>query len=162
LLAELEHDIQAALADIRRLVYALRPPALDELGLASAIREIAAKYTAEGVPDQKLCIFVDAPERLPPLPAAVEVAVFRIVQEALTNVVRHSQARACFVCLKLADRLVVEITDDGRGLPAAPRAGIGLTSMRERAAELGGKCVIEARREGGTRVLVQLPLGSQA
>jgi signal transduction histidine kinase len=161
LLAELEHDIQAALADIRRLVYALRPPALDELGLASAIREIAAQYTAEGVPDRKLYICVDVPERLPPLPAAVEVAVFRIVQEALTNVVRHSQARACFVRLKLEDRLVVEISDDGRGLPAAPHAGIGLTSMRERAAELGGTCVIEARREGGTRVLVQLPLGSQ-
>ncbi len=80
---------------------------------------------------------------------------------ALTNVVRHSQARVCLVRLKLEDKLVVEINDDGRGLPAAPHAGVGLASMRERAVELGGTCAIEARRTGGTRVLVQLPLTNE-
>jgi signal transduction histidine kinase len=162
LLAELERDIQAALADIRRLVYDLRPPALDELGLASAIREAAAQYTTPRVADPRLCISVDAPERMPPLSAAVEVAAWRIVQEALTNVVRHSGARNCLVRLTLDDQLRMEISDDGRGLDGARRAGVGLTSMRERAVELGGTCVIETRREGGTRVFVQLPLEGEA
>ncbi len=161
LLVELEHDIEAALTDIRRLVYALRPPALDELGLVPALREAAAQYSAEGMPEHELCIDVDAPEQLPPLPAAVEVAVYRIVQEALANVVHHAQARTCSVRLVLGDHLVVEIADDGRGLPAVPHAGVGLTSMRERAAEMGGTCIIETRREGGTRVHVELPLNGK-
>lgn len=166
MLAELENSIKAALVDIRRLVYDLRPPALDEFGLVTAIRETAAQYSAlreaaNSGDARRLSICVDAPEQLPPLPAAVEVAAYRIVQEALTNVVRHSQARTCLVRLKLEDRLIIEISDDGRGLPAAPHGGVGLTSMRERAAELGGTCEIEARRTGGTRVLVQLPLTNE-
>ncbi len=98
---------------------------------------------------------------MPPLPAAVEVAAYRIVQEALTNVAHHSQARTCLVRLKLDDRLVVEIADDGRGLGDERHVGVGLASMRERAAELGGTCLIETRPEGGTRVLVELPLGNE-
>ena len=164
LLSELERDSQAALADIRRLVYDLRPPALDELGLVAAIRSVAAQYTTRpvengsGSADQGLDIWVDAPEHLPPLPAAIEVAAFRIVQEALTNVVRHSQAHTCFIRIQLQDKLLIEITDDGRGLPALRHAGVGLVSMRERAAELGGTCAIEPQLSGGTRVKVELPL----
>ncbi|MGH7753121.1 MAG: sensor histidine kinase, partial [Gemmatimonadales bacterium] len=103
-LVELEHDIEAALTDIRRLVYDLRPPALDELGLAGAIRERAAQFNPHpGMLDQEnqLCIPADAPERLPPLPAAVEVAAYRITQEAMNNVVRHARARRCRVRLAL-------------------------------------------------------------
>jgi signal transduction histidine kinase len=153
-LAALERDIAGALADIRRLVYDLRPPTLDELGLVAAIRESAARYAPTAAPNANaLRITVDAPEPFPLLPAAVEVAAFRISQEALTNVVRHAQARTCHIGLKL---------DDGVGLSAARTehpAGVGLASMRERAEELGGTCVIESPPTGGTRVRAYLPLG---
>jgi two-component system, NarL family, sensor kinase len=88
----------------------------------------------------------------------VEVAAYRIALEALTNVVRHAQARTCHIILTVTGELVLDIEDDGRGLPASLKAGIGLLSMRERAAELGGTCVIEAGSEGGTRVRARLPL----
>ncbi len=86
------------------------------------------------------------------------MAAYRIVQEALTNVVRHAGARSCVVRLALDEALHLEIADDGVGLAAASRAGVGLASMRERAAELGGTCVVEMPPTGGTRVLARLPL----
>ncbi len=153
LLAELKAQTQAAISDIRRLVYDLRPPTLDELGLIPAIREQATNYSQNG-----LNVSVEAPEQLPPLPAAVEVAAYRIVQEALTNVSRHARARVCRVRLSLGDELELEITDDGVGLPEDFRAGVGLSSMRERAVELGGRCAAEPLTTGGTRVLARLPL----
>jgi signal transduction histidine kinase len=155
LLGGLKTQAQSALADIRRLVYALRPPALDDLGLLGAIDETAAQYSSNG-----LRVSVEAPGRLPPLPAAVEVAAYRIVQEALTNVVRHAEASECVIRLALdeADRtLRLEIRDDGCGLPAERRRGVGVASMRERAAELGGECVVESFSAGGTRVRASLP-----
>ncbi|MDQ3855578.1 MAG: GAF domain-containing sensor histidine kinase, partial [Chloroflexota bacterium] len=163
LLAKLEADMEAALTDVRRLVYNLRPPALDELGLAGAIREAAAQYGAHRTAKdsdnlERLDISVDAPESLPSLPAAVEVAAYRIVQEALTNVVRHAEARSCVIHLSFNSALELEITDDGVCLPEDRHAGIGLTSMRERAAELGGTCAIEPSPGGGTRVLARLPV----
>lgn len=161
LLAELEHDIEAALADIRRLVYDLRPPALDQWGLLTAIRQTAAQYSAAGTGRQNLSICVDSAEPLPALPAAVETAAFRITQEALTNVVHHAQARTCRVQIQCGDKLVIEITDDGGGVPANHHTGVGLSSMRERAEELGGKCVIEPREGSGTRVRVELPLPTE-
>ncbi|MGH3145095.1 MAG: GAF domain-containing sensor histidine kinase, partial [Rubrobacter sp.] len=154
LLSELESDMEVALADIRRVVYDLRPPALDELGLDGAIREAAARYETHGPR-----ISFDIPGELPPLPAAVEVAAYRIAQEALTNVVRHAGARNCTVRLSPRDgALDLEVTDDGVGLPENRTAGVGLSSMRERAAELGGTCVVESIPSGGTRVLARLPL----
>ena len=101
---------------------------------------------------------LEAPEQLPPLPAAVEVAVYRIAQEAITNVARHARARTCRIRISLGKELQLEIIDDGVGLSPDRHAGVGLTSMRERAAELGGSCVIEPMPTGGTRVLVRLPL----
>ncbi len=153
LLQELSAHTQAAITDIRRVVYDLRPPALDDLGLVLALREQAANYTRAG-----LQITIDAPDHLPPLPAAIEVAAYRITQEALTNVVRHAQARTCAVCMTLNRALDVEVRDDGVGLPPGGRAGVGLTSMRERTAELGGTCVIESAPGRGTCIRVQLPL----
>ena len=153
LLSELEADMESAISDIRRLVYDLRPPALDELGLVAAIHEAAAQYATN-----RLRVNIDAPESLPPLPAAVEVAAYRITQEALTNVVRHAEARNCEVRLSLGRGLELEIIDDGVGLPEDRRPGVGLTSMQERAAELGGRCVVEPFAAGGTRVLARLPL----
>jgi SAM-dependent methyltransferase len=113
-------------------VVALRPPALDEFGLVAAIRDQASQHeTAEG-----LQVFVTAPETLPALPAAVEVAAFRIAAEALTNVSRHAHAHTCRISLDVSDVLILQITDDGTDMPSPSRTGVGLSSMRERAAEL--------------------------
>jgi len=101
---------------------------------------------------------VEAPSGLPSLPAAVEVAAYRIAEESLANVVRHAQARTCVVRLSLDDALRLEICDDGVGLPAARHVGVGLLSLHERAAELGGSCVVEPVSTGGTRVCARLPL----
>ncbi len=159
LVLELRTELQAAIADIRRLVYDLRPPALDEMGLAGALNRLAERYGAE---DAGLRVLVEAPEELPPLPAAVEVAVYRIVQEALTNVIRHARARECLVGLAVANEEVsLEVTDDGAGLLEGRPAGVGLLSMRERAVELGGECIVEPAPKGGTRVLVRLPLNRE-
>ena len=103
-------------------------------------------------------MLVETTEDHPPLPAAVEVAVYRIAQEALTNVVRHARAKCCVVRLAVDEDVTLDIFDDGVGIPAGRSAGVGLSSMRERARELGGTCVIEPAPEGGTRVSVCLPL----
>jgi signal transduction histidine kinase len=156
LLGDLTAQVKTTITDIRRLVYALRPPALDELGLVSALREHAAHYNESN----GLSVSVEAPESLPPLPAAIEVAAYRIVLEALTNIARHAQAQTCHIHLELreAQALYLEVTDDGGGLPKDYRAGVGLTSMRERATELGGECRIEPGPTRGIRVVARLPL----
>jgi signal transduction histidine kinase len=156
LVKELQTEIRATVGSIRRLVYDLRPPTLDELGLLAAIRERAAQYSnAPG----GIHMNVDAPAELPALPAAVEVAAYRIVQEALENVSKHSQARQCAIRFANHHGLEIEITDDGIGLPSNISPGVGLRSMRERAEELGGSCVIESCVNGGTRILACLPIG---
>ncbi len=154
--AELKTQMQEALADIRRIAYGLRPPALDELGLIGALKE----HIASNNQGQGLQITLEAPESPRPLPAAVEVAAYRIALEAMTNVNRHAGAGHCCVRLSLLEDLYLEITDDGQGLPKAVRAGVGLASMRERAEELGGSCVVEVLPNGGTGVLARLPLSS--
>lgn len=163
--AELRAELRAVIGDIRRLVHGLRPPALDELGLIGALRQRAAQYGAGGNLAQgsaadapPLEVAAEADESLPPLPAAVEVAVYRIVEEALTNVVRHARARHCTVRLVADETLDLSITDDGVGINLGGSGGVGLLAMRERAEELGGTCAIEARAEGGTRVRARLPL----
>ncbi|HZS88250.1 MAG TPA: histidine kinase [Chloroflexota bacterium] len=153
LLVDLKGQVQAALDDIRRLVYALRPPTLDDLGLVSALREQVARCHQPG-----LAITLHAPAPLPALPAAIEGALYRIAQEALTNVVRHAGASTCVVSLDVTHEARLEVRDDGRGLPAHWRTGVGMAAMRERAAELGGTCLIEPGVGGGTRVVVRLPL----
>ena len=164
LTAELYISMRAAVGDIRRLVYDLRPPTLDELGLIAAIRERAAQYcnyrATTGEPDLpgRIQVFVEAPDQLPVLPAAVEVAAYRIIQEALANAARHAHASHCNIRLSLADVLEIEVTDDGIGLPADHRIGVGLHSMRERADELGGTCRIVRGQPNGTRISVCLPV----
>ncbi len=155
LVVELRDELRSAIADIRRLVYDLRPPALDDLGLVEALRRLAERYGSES---GQLRVSVKAPEDLPNLPAAVEVAVYRIAQEALTNVAHHAQAQNCVVQLAVDEDVALEIIDDGVGIPKERGAGVGLSSMRERASELGGSCVVEPAPEGGTQVLVRLPL----
>jgi signal transduction histidine kinase len=169
LLTELEADIGAALAAIRQVVYNLRPPALDELGLVRAIRASVAQYALQhddaGGGDDRggLRVVVEAPERLDGLPAAVEVAAYRIVHEALANVVRHAHAQTCQIQLALVQQgeqmlLCLDITDTGCGLPRTRHQGVGLAAMRERAAELGGSCVVAPGPTGGTWVQARLPL----
>ena len=153
LLQALATQVQGAVTDIRRLVYELRPPTLDDLGLIAQCADQTARFTQDG-----LQIAVEAPDALDPLPAAVEVAAYRIGMEALTNVVRHAQANTCTLRVERDRNLIITITDDGCGLPASPVLGIGVRSMRERAEELGGSCTIEARPEGGTLVVARLPL----
>ncbi|GLX92517.1 MULTISPECIES: sensor histidine kinase [Herbidospora] len=144
LLADLRCGMDAVSGDIRELVYGLRPPALDELGLAGALKDLG--------PDE---LVVDGD--LTGLPAAVEVAAYRITQEALTNIRRHAAATRATITVRREEDLVLEIRDDGTGLPARTRPGVGLASMRERAAELGGTCEVRSS-PGGTTVTARLPL----
>lgn len=156
LLQTLKDQVRTTIADIRRLVYALRPPVLDEFGLISAIRDHA--IPAQQGSDVRIAF--TAPDHLPPLSAAIEVAAFRIIEEGLTNVVRHAGAHQCQISMELAERgdLLITITDDGQGLPEHYQAGVGIRSMRERAEELEGTFAIQTRPTGGTRVHVCLPL----
>jgi signal transduction histidine kinase len=155
LLGAVKGDIRETIDDIRRLVYGLRPPALDELGLAGAIRERVQSFAAGAGPE----LVVEAPDRLPPLPAAVEVAAYWIANEAITNVVRHASARRCEVRLELADELRLCVRDDGVGLADGWRAGVGTSSMAERASELGGELVLRGRADRpGTEVHARIPL----
>jgi two-component system, NarL family, sensor kinase len=155
LLGRLKAETQRAVTDVRRIVYGLRPPALDEFGLIGSLREEVLRLQHE-VP--ALAVTLDATgEDLTDLPAAAEVACYRIVTEALTNVVRHARASRCAVRIQLDHGLDVEVRDDGVGLPEGWRTGVGIASMRERVAELGGTLVIEPCLPHGTRIAARLP-----
>jgi signal transduction histidine kinase len=155
LLEALEAQVEQAVADVRRVVYGLRPPALDEFGLLRALQLHASQLEATAA---SLRITLDVPEEaLGPLPAAVEVAAYRIAGEALTNVVRHAHATACNVRVHLNRALEVDIADNGRGLAPDQQAGVGILSMRERADELGGQLAITSDQRG-TIVHARLPV----
>jgi signal transduction histidine kinase len=150
--AEIEEEVRAAIVEIRRLVDDLRPPAIDEVGLLAATRQRAAALGGE------VAFEVVGPAVLPPLPAAVEVAAFRIASEAMTNVVRHAGATRCRIVIEVDGAFSLTISDNGRGVGPAGTGGVGWTSMRERAAELGGTCTISSRPDGGVLVRAVLPL----
>ena len=157
LLVSATQQVQTMIGDVRRLIYGLRPPALDQLGLAASLRGLASQESSRGT-----SVTVDAPDSLPPLPAAVEVAAYWIAQEALTNVKRHARARTCDVRVAVEPTaLRLEIADDGGGL-ASGSTGIGLHTMKERAAEVGGTCEIGSRTGGGTLVTASLPRIAEA
>jgi len=150
---ELREDLRRATAEIRRLVYDLRPPMLDELGLVGAIKNFR-------FPDSEVHFEVTTQEPLSLLSAAVEVAAYRIAGEACHNVVKHAQATACQVGIDVSNGyLTLIVTDNGRGMPSDPTAGVGVRSMRERAVELGGTLSIQPAENGGTRVVARLPKG---
>ena len=137
--------------------YGLRPPALDQVGLAGALTEEMTRLEHQ-VPGLSVTLRLPEPERCT-LPAAVEVAVYRIITEAATNVVRHADARNCRVSITTSGLEVrLEVDDDGAGMPDGWRAGVGITAMRERAAELGGQLAIEPHAPHGTRIIARLPL----
>ena len=143
-----------AVAGLRRLVDGLRPPVLDRLGLVGALREQAA--ASDGAFP---AVAVHATDDVEPLPAAVEVAAYRLTQESLTNVLRHARASRCDVRLwREGGALLVRVADDGCGLPNGYRAGVGIDAIRERAIELGGSASVTAGSEGGTVVFARLPV----
>lgn len=149
---DLREDLRQATAEIRQMVYNLRPPMLDELGLVGAIKN----FRFQGA---EINFVVTAPEPLPKLPAAVEVAVYRIASEAVHNVVKHAQASECQVSIEVGDGfLQLSVTDNGRYLPKDYQAGVGLNSMKERAAELGGALSIRPNEHDGACVVAQFPL----
>jgi signal transduction histidine kinase len=153
LLTEVREGMDETTADIRRLVYGLRPPLIDELGLVAALRNQPSAHSG-------LTLTVD-PDRLPELPAAVEVALYRIASEAIHNAIRHSGGHHCRVSIDVAgDAVRMRITDDGRGLPEPLVVGVGLSAIRERAAELGG--TVELTSDGGTTITTVVPLRSSA
>jgi len=158
LLGDLETDARAMIDEIRRIAHGLRPPALDELGLLGVLRQRIATFD-EGPSDRRLRVSLEAPDELPALPAAVEVAALRIALEGLTNAARHSRASNACVAVGIdGDALVVSVSDDGIGLSASASPGVGLASMRERADELGGSLSIETPDGGGTVVVARLPV----
>ncbi|MFC0863653.1 sensor histidine kinase [Sphaerimonospora cavernae] len=171
LLDEVVRDSRSAIDEIRRLVYGLRPPAIDDLGLVGALRQhaetlavttrtattltTATRTTATRTTATR--ITVTAPAPVPSLPAAVEVAAYRIATEAITNVLRHADAGHAEILVYADGLLHIEVNDDGRSGTGPWRRGVGLTSMRERAEELGGGCEAGPTPDGG-RVHAALPL----
>jgi signal transduction histidine kinase len=145
--------VSSSIDDVRRVVDALRPPALDELGLVGAVRAPGAslacdlRFDVVGPPD---------PQRLP---AAVETAAYRIAVEVMTNALRHSQAQVCAVSIEVDSREVrVNVRDDGIGLDPTKSPDVGLRSMHDCAVEVGGGCRVWSSDGGGTEVAVTLPL----
>ncbi len=157
-LNEVRSDSRTAIREVRRIVDDLGSPALDELGLAEALRIRAARTTrrADG---SDLLVRVEIPADLPRMPAAVELAAYRIATEALTNVVRHSTATTVRLRLTCDGELRCEVLDDG-AVNGAWRSGVGISSMRERAAELGGRCDVGSGPDGG-HVRVFLPVAAR-
>lgn len=149
--------VKQAVGDVRSITDDLRPPAIDDLGLAAALAAVADRLRT---PDLDVTVETGG---LPPLPAAVEVACYRITAEALANAVRHAQASTVQVHVTARDgRLLLEVCDDGSGLRPAPgRRGLGLESMRRRAEEIGGAFTLDSRGRG-TTVRAVLPLGRTA
>lgn len=148
----LRQELRGTVLEIRRVVEGLRPPALDELGLVGALSQVLQRLTAGSSVGVELHV-----DELPQLSAALEVAAFRIVTEAVTNVVRHAGAARCGVCIVATGGLLrVTVSDNGRGMTAVSSTGNGLHTMRERAEELRGRLRIAS--DGGTTVVAELPL----
>ena len=151
MIVELSTDLRQATAEIRQLVYDLRPPMLDELGLIKALSHM--RLAGAG-----LQLDVIAPDPMPTLSAAMEVAIYRIASEAIHNVVKHAQATTCTIRITVDPAtLTLRITDDGHGISAIHHNGIGTQSMRDRAAELGGTFAIQPAGQLGTKIEVRLP-----
>jgi signal transduction histidine kinase len=156
--ADLRKSASSALENVGRLAFALRPPALDEFGLASALKDLSRSLEERGGPKVELEIDLPVGTRLP---AKLETTIFRITQEALTNVVKHAEATTVRITLLYRERsLVLAVEDDGDGFPQKQRVngGFGLVGMRERVASSNGSFAIESKRGAGTRLSVEIPL----
>ena len=153
-----EAECRQMLENVGRLAFALRPAALDEFGLVPALKDLSGRLEEQGGPKIELDVDLPAGKRLP---AKLETAVFRITQEALTNVVKHAEAKTVHIIFACREQSVVlTVEDDGRGFSPAQVAGggLGLVGMRERVASVNGALDIESKRDAGTRLTVEIPL----
>jgi two-component system, NarL family, sensor kinase len=153
LLADVSVELQEIVGELRRITENLRPPALERLGLGGALADLTARLSSPALPVQ-----LDLPSRLPAVPSAVELAAYRIVAEALANVIRHSAATRATVRLAASDGgITLTVTDDGAGIrPGSAGDGVGLRSMAERARDVGGECEVHSGGTG-TAVTARLP-----
>jgi signal transduction histidine kinase len=153
LLALLEDEMHSAIGDIKALVANESPSSVTRFGLVGAVERFVAALRSR----LHVAIDVVVLGEIPPLPDAVSVAAYRIIREALTNVVTHADARTCEVRLWFDAELHAEVVDDGVGT-AEVSHGVGLASMRQRAGDLGGDCQVEPGRDGGTRLAAAIPV----
>jgi signal transduction histidine kinase len=155
---ELRELVVSTLQDVRRLAVELRPSALDDFGLVAALERLTASFT------EQTGISVDFQTALADtrLPEEVETALYRIVQESLTNVVKHARARRVSILLaRKGGTVKAVVEDDGRGFDPAGQTGdgYGLVGMRERLALLGGRLEVESGRDAGTTIAAEVPIG---
>jgi two-component system sensor histidine kinase UhpB len=152
-LAEISQHVLRSLEDVHRIGRELRPEALDDLGLVNALIALCSRLDRPG----SLRVRRELEWELPPLSAERELVIYRVAQEALTNVLRHAQASQATVSLRNAGaEVVLEVRDDGRGLPAHIREA-GLTGMRERAMLIGAELVLETEPSRGTAIILHVP-----
>jgi two-component system sensor histidine kinase UhpB len=151
-----QNAVRKSLDDVRRIAIELRPEALDDLGLASALAVLAERFAEQLGLDISDRISPD----LPPLPEETELVVYRVAQEALTNVARHSASSRADLTVEHADgRLTLTVRDYGLGLPRHVTGGSGVRGMRERAALIGATIEIGTRRSGpGCEVRLEVPV----
>jgi signal transduction histidine kinase len=155
-LSEISQLTRGALAEMRALIFELRPGALAEEGLVAALSKQAAALSAR----EGLAIAVDGPGERLPLEPEVEEQLYRLGQEALANVVKHARASQATVRIAAEDGTVsMEVSDDGRGFDpgVVGREHFGLRSMRGRVADLGGRLELTSGRDRGTVVRVEIP-----
>ncbi|MFN8205065.1 MAG: HAMP domain-containing sensor histidine kinase [Solirubrobacteraceae bacterium] len=153
--------VRESLDDVRRIARELRPEALDDLGLVNALISLCRRVSAQS----GVRVAIHAAESLPPLPPETEVVVYRVAQESLTNVIRHSGARTADVALDAGDgSLTLTVRDDGAGLAPGgdPERGTGIAGMRERALLAGGRLALRSRSGLGTEVELRIPLAETA
>jgi two-component system sensor histidine kinase UhpB len=158
-LRDVADAVRASLDEVRRIARELRPEALDDLGLVNALIALCGRLEAPDGPR----VIRDLQIRLPPLPPDVELVIYRIAQEGLTNALRHADAHSVTVALEAgAETVTLTVVDDGRGLPAhMPGGTAGIVGMRERALLVGGRLTIESRPERGTEVRLSVPVGEE-
>jgi two-component system, NarL family, sensor histidine kinase UhpB len=155
-MAALAAELQSTLDEIRRISRELRPEALDDLGLINALIALTSRAERQG----ELKIERNFSDDLPPLSEEQELIIYRVAQEALTNVLRHAGAGHCLIELESVDgRVDLRVSDDGRGMPDhLDDEAIGIEGMRERAVLAGGSVAVESRDSGGTTVRLTIPL----
>jgi two-component system, NarL family, sensor histidine kinase UhpB len=155
-LAEAQQVVKASLDDVRRLAQELRPEALDHLGLASSLESLASNFAQR----THLRVKRDLERDLPPLDPGVELVIYRVAQESLTNIARHAQASEVLLSLKPGTgSVVLRVIDDGQGFAPDHVEGGGLRGIRERALIVGGAAAIKPAPEGGVEVRLEVPAG---
>jgi signal transduction histidine kinase len=155
---QLRDRLRATVVEVRRVVDNLRPPALDDVGLVEAVRQQVSAYAVVGAGNGSRPLVEVTAAGLPELPAAVEVAAYRIITEAVANAVRHGRPSHCDVTLHCGNgSLELTVSDDGTGIPTDATPGVGIASIRERAAEVGGRLRIDSG-PSGTTIAASLPM----